>query len=125
MQKNLDGVMLDFPAVTLKIGDKFYRPTEADFDCQDLAMNITLEKRGDVWYKRVEVTAKRPLPTPDYLEVDRQTFNDTTVERCGYMPSCQKNDSSASEEEGSGVTPAALVSFIINISCASLVGEGQ
>ncbi|MBO5991344.1 MAG: hypothetical protein J6R00_06830, partial [Lentisphaeria bacterium] len=105
MQKNFDGIMLDFPAVTLKIGDRIYSPDEAFFDCEDLTIEVTCEKRADIWYKRVEVTAKRPLPTPDYLEVDRQTIDDATVERRGYMPTSQKDDPSVEEEEGSGVTP--------------------
>ena len=105
MQKNLDGIVLDFPAVTLKIGDKIYQPENEVFDCEDLTIKVGCEKRGDIWYKRVEVVSKRPLPTPDYLEVDRQTLSDPSIERRGYMPTSQKNDPSVEEEEGSGVTP--------------------
>ncbi len=105
MKKNFDGMMLEFPAVTLKIGERIYQPADADFDCDDLSIHITVEKRNTIWYKRVEVTAKRPLPTPDYLEVDRQTVADPSAERCGYMPSGQKVDAATAEEEGSGVTP--------------------
>ena len=96
-------MQFNFPAVTLSIAGKLYVPDSEFFECDELSIHTSYQKRGDFWYKRVEVKAKRELPTPDYLEVDRQSVDDQALKLCGYIPSSQKNDPSVAEEEGSGV----------------------
>lgn len=98
-----DGIKLDFPAVTLSIAGKIYTPESEFFECDDLSIRTSWQKRGNYWYKRVEVEAKKVLPTPDYIEIDRQSIDDPDLKSCGYIPTSQKNDPTVAEEEGSGV----------------------
>ena len=95
---------IKFPAVTLSIAGKLYIPEGEFFDCDDLTIRTSWNKRGNLWYKRVEVEAKKQLPTPDYLEVDRQNVDDPDLRVCGYIPTKQKNNLASAEEEGSGGT---------------------
>ncbi|MBQ7395251.1 MAG: hypothetical protein IJW08_01805 [Lentisphaeria bacterium] len=101
----LDGKIFDFPAVTLSVGGKIYTPDSEFFECDELSIRTSWEKRDDFWYKRVEVTKKCALPTPDYLEVDRQKTDDAELKMCGYVPSFQRESSFSAEEEGSGYMP--------------------
>ena len=93
---------LAFPAVTLSVAGKLYTPDKEFFECDDLKISTKLEKRGNYWYKRVEVEAKKTLPTPDYLEVDRQTIKDEQLKLCGYIPTTRGEYNNA-EEEGAGI----------------------
>ena len=89
----LDGKIFDFPAVTLSVGGKIYTPDSEFFECDELSIRTSWEKRDDFWYKRVEVTKKCDLPIPDYLEVDRQKTDDAELKMCGYLPSFQRESS--------------------------------
>ena len=98
----IDGIKFDFPAVTLSIAGKIYTPDSEFFECEDLTIKTSWQKRGDFLYKRVEVESKKTLPTPDYLEVDRQTIDDEKLRSCGYIPTSQERNITAVDEEGGG-----------------------
>ena len=49
----------NFPAVKLSISGKLYVPESEFFDCDDLTIRTSWEQRGTLWYKRVEVEAKK------------------------------------------------------------------
>lgn len=61
--------------------------------------------KGDWFFKEVEVVSEKPLPTPDYLEVDCQTLPAPGMRSCGYRSTRVDLDHITSEEEGSGVVP--------------------
>ena len=100
-----DGFDFAFPAVTLSVAGKLYVPESEYFECDELIIRTKWEKRGNYWFKRVSVEAKQELPTPDYLEVDRQCVCGEMLRRCGYIPSAQEEYSSTSDEEGGGIVP--------------------
>ena len=102
---DIEGRNFAFPGVTLSIKGKLYIPDSADYECDELVIKTSWEKRGDFYFKKVAVTSKVDLPTPDYIEIDRQTVDDETLRFYGYIPSGQKDDPTVGEEEGSGVTP--------------------
>ena len=60
---------------------------------------------GDWFYKEVEVVSEIPLPTPDYLEVDRQNVYAPGIKSCGYKSTRVDLSDQLSEEEGAGVVP--------------------
>ena len=102
---DLNGKEFVFPAVTLSIGGKLYIPDCAVYECDDLKICTSWEKQGEYFLKKVEVTAKKELPTPDYIEIERQTVDDETLKFFGYIPSKQKTNINTAEEESSGFTP--------------------
>ena len=83
--RDLDGIPLHWPAVCVVIGGRKYVAEADHFENDDLCMEIRLEKQGRIWRKHLEVRAKRPLPAPDYVEMDRQTVPDPAMRLCGYL----------------------------------------
>lgn len=104
-KKIIGGFQLCWPAVRLVIAGKVIEPRTAHFENADLIMDIHLEKRQNVWVKRAEITAKRSLPTPDYLEMDRQTVPDPKLKRYGYMETGSPQVQKRSGEECDGCIP--------------------
>jgi hypothetical protein len=76
------------------------------FKAGDLSMrvSVTLSDKGPWLTKKLSVTAKEPLPTPDYAELDRQAVPDGGLVRRGYTAS-KPLVFSKPEEEGRGVMP--------------------
>jgi len=71
----------------------------------ELEFTVTLEPgNGPWWKKRVEISAGRALPTPDYVEVDKQELDDT-LELCGYRATTLPRSAQRGEEEGIGKMP--------------------
>ena len=103
--RNLDGILLHWPAVCVVIGGRKYVAQTDHFEDEDLCMEIRLEKQGRVWRKHLEVRAKRPLPTPDYVEMDRQTVPDPAMRQCGYLDTGGQVRREGAGEEGGGVIP--------------------
>ena len=103
--RNLDGILLHWPAVCVVIGGRKYAAQTDHFEDEDLCMEIRLEKQGRVWRKHLEVRAKRPLPTPDYVEMDRQTVPDPAMRQCGYLDTGGQVRREGAGEEGGGVIP--------------------
>ena len=98
-----DGLSFEFPAVMLSIAGKLYVPEKDYFECEDVIIRTKWEKRGKYYFKRVEVEAKKELPTPDFIEIDRQTVCNENLKRCGYIASYQQDYFAIADEEGSGV----------------------
>ena len=103
--RNLDGILLHWPAVCVVIGGRKYVAETDHFEDDDLCMEIRLEKQGRVWRKHLEVRAKRPLPTPDYVEMDRQTVPDPAMRQCGYLDTGGQVRRMSAGEVGGGVIP--------------------
>lgn len=103
--RNLDGILLHWPAVCVVIGGRKYVAEADHFENDDLCMEIRLEKQGRIWRKHLEVRAKRPLPTPDYVEMDRQTVPDPAMRQCGYLDTGGQVRREGAGEEGGGVIP--------------------
>lgn len=101
----LDGIILDWPAVCVSIGGREYRPDSETFENDVFRLKVRLEKRGNFWFKRLEVTAKRVLPTPDFVEVDRQTVPDSGLRMCGYVATGSHAKRQGADEEGGGLMP--------------------
>ncbi len=93
---------LKWPGVTLKLDGVLYTPETSEFENEFFAMRITLEERHGVLFKRVEVQAKKLLPTVDYLEVDAQETSDDTLKRLGYVGSWSDVGRPNAPEEGGG-----------------------
>ena len=49
--------------------------------------------------------AKHPMPTPDYVETDRQSVPDPKMRLCGYVNTQKWKAKPNSEEEGAGDIP--------------------
>lgn len=98
--RNLDGILLHWPAVCVVIGGRKYVAQTDHFEDDDLCMEIRLEKQGRVWRKHLEVRAKRPLPTPDYVEMDRQTVPDPAMRQCGYLDTGGRSDARVPGRKG-------------------------
>ena len=60
---------------------------------------------GDWFFKEVEVVSEVPMPTPDYLEIDRQNVYAPGLKSRGYRSTRVDLSNLVSEEEGSGVVP--------------------
>ncbi len=105
MKKKIQNFELEFPAVRIAIAGKEYIPDKEHLECEDLVIDTSWSERGGIFFKHVSVRAKRPLPTPDFLEVDRQTVPDPGLKMHGYLASVDRNGEKSAEEEGRGIMP--------------------
>ncbi|MHB9138819.1 MAG: hypothetical protein ACYC4Q_05395 [Victivallaceae bacterium] len=70
-----------------------------------LKFKVTLKLADGGWFKkRVDVSAKKILPAPDYVEVDSQRLDDD-LELCGYSAKTLPEKEVRGEEEGIGRMP--------------------
>ena len=104
-ERDFDGIILQTPGVCVAIAGKKHVAAGDFFEDADLTMRIRYEKRGKVWVKHLEVKAKHPLPTPDYVEMDRQTVPDPAMRLCGYLDTGGAAARGGGDEEGGGVIP--------------------
>ena len=73
--KQIDGVTLQWPAVTLAFpGQKYILENEL-YEDDDIRIQVSLKEKDGIW-QHLDVTAKHPMPTPDYVETDRQSVPD-------------------------------------------------
>ena len=103
--KQIDGVTLQWPAVTLAFpGQKYILENEL-YEDDDIRIQVSLKKKDGIWVKHLDVTAKHPMPTPDYVETDRQSVPDPEMRLCGYINAQKRGKKSNPEEEGAGEIP--------------------
>ena len=110
----------DFPAAAISVrGERFEAKTpvappeklksgiwKAVYADGPFTFTVTVTPgKGDWFFKEVEVVSDTTLPTPDYLEVDRQKHPAPGMRSCGYRSTRVDLDHITSEEEGSGVVP--------------------
>ncbi len=103
--KRIDGVTLQWPAVTLAFPGRKYILENELYEDDDIRIQVSLKKKEGVWVKHLDVTAKHPMPTPDYVETDRQRVPDPGMRLCGYVNAQKRKDTSNPEEEGAGEIP--------------------
>ncbi len=96
------GVRLRWPAVKIVLGGKEIVPDNDQYEDADLRVHVSLEQRGEVWFKHLSVTAKRDLPTPDYVEMDLQSVPDGAMRLCGYMDAAADENLKPGSEEATG-----------------------
>ena len=76
----------------------------AVFDEGEIRFKVSVFPGGAGWFfKQVEITASKELPTPDYVEVDFQKTTAPGLKRRGYMGSLFIEKPELGEEEGAGV----------------------
>ena len=90
-------------APPLPLPEGGWRAEFADGPCR-FTVTVT-PGNGEWFFKQVEVTSDLQLPTPDYLEVDRQKLPAPGLRSRGYRSTLKDLNNLTSEEEGSGVVP--------------------
>lgn len=117
-EDKMQAIELNWPAVTLSIQGKEISPSGAPYKTElskksftqyyqadSLKFKITLELSAKSWFRKtVCVSGKKDLPTPDFLETDRQFLSDKNLKICGYRAS-KFTDVKKGQEEGSGIMP--------------------
>lgn len=112
---------LAWPAVSLSFeGRKIHPATPAGkpetspgrisqcFTADGLRATVTVSLAEGSWFtKNLALSAEQPLPTPDFVEVDRQLIPSDVLRRCGYQASTPLDTPATGtrEEEGSGGIP--------------------
>lgn len=113
-----EAVELNWPAVCVSFDGKTVRPTRPvgepsvkgnalsqSFERDGLRFDIRLTLSRSCWFrKRVAVSSRLELPTPDFVEVDRQTLAADELRSCGYRATGAAGKA-GSAEEGAGVMP--------------------
>ena len=61
--------------------------------------------KGEWFFKEVTLKSSQDLPTPDYVELDRQKIPAGGMKRRGYMGTWEKTGRPEAEEEGGGLMP--------------------
>lgn len=117
-ENKMQAIELAWPAVTLSLQGREIVPsgipykTELSkksftqyFQVDKLKFKITLELSSGSWFRKtVAVSGPGKLPTPDYLETDRQCLPDKTLKVCGYRAT-KFTSVAKGQEEGSGIMP--------------------
>ena len=104
---------LQFPAVRLSVRNEIYSPEGPGeridaltrrWNVRGITFTVSVKRlpRG-VWRKRVRIKCSRPLPTPDRVELDRQTVPDPELSRRGYKATTKVTCRPNAEEEGGGL----------------------
>lgn len=118
---------LDWPSVRLSLRGKEIRPTQPigrvrtsgrrisqEFEEDGIRFVVTVTLSGRPWFRKsVAISADRILPTPDFVEVDRQVLPADGLRLCGYMPTTPRSAGSG-EEEGTGLMPGCGYPLIGN-----------
>lgn len=108
MIKKIYGQNVDFPAVELSIAGNIcqweYLGGEK-FRSGEISMSVRYLPIAGGLRKVVEISSAVPLPTPDYLVIDRQTLADPELKMRGYVASGGTMSMELSDEEGGGVMP--------------------
>ena len=111
-------IELDWPAVSLSVAGKAIRPSRPlseatatkdslaqSFERDGVRFDVSVTLSRECWFrKRVVVSTERDLPTPDFLEVDRQALPADGLRSCGYRATGPAGKA-RSAEEGAGVMP--------------------
>lgn len=106
---------LKWPAVRLSLNGQIVAPACADheprisgktvsqqFTAGQMTFTVSIALTNRPWIKkRLAVCAHKPLPTPDFVEMDRQDLPPDNLQLCGYRPSTL-SFSQKGEEEGVG-----------------------
>ena len=61
--------------------------------------------KGQWFFKEITLRSSGELPTPDYVELDRQKIPAGGMKRRGYMVTWEKTGRPEAEEEGGGIMP--------------------
>lgn len=111
-------VRLAWPAVGLSVGGEAMQTPRAAgpprrtrrglvqrFAADGVTFEVGLALDKGPWLRKtVRLDAERDLPTPDFVEVDRQTLPADGLRRCGYLASTPAKPR-RTEEEGGNVLP--------------------
>lgn len=106
---------LDWPAVCLSLRGREIRPASPiakgraakhsvcqEFEEDGIRFVVAVTLSGGPWFrKNVSISADRKLPTPDYVEVDRQALPSDGLRLRGYRATTP-GDTEGSKEEGAG-----------------------
>ncbi len=117
-ENTMETICLNWPAVCVSIGGKEISPVGQPlksgssktsmyevFEKGDITFTVKLTLGNGPWFtKNVLISSEKELPTPDYLEVDRQSLPDDCLCSRGYRASKLSN-LKRGEEEGGGVMP--------------------
>ena len=106
---------LDFPAVRISLNNKVYTPElpgkvtgrlEREYICGPVTLKVKVEKFSrNVFRKKVTLIANTQLPTPDWVESDRQSVKDPSLSRRGYQATAQVSGRPGAEEAGGTIKP--------------------
>lgn len=107
---------LKWPAVSISVGNRIFIPSlqNADgpangltqqFTVGSMHFKISVEECDFFVRKSVTITSDTELPTPDFVEIDRQHLNDSDLRSCGYMQTWSTKGRPLAEEEGGGIMP--------------------
>jgi len=104
--------VLNWPAVSVSIGTRIYRPSRPSsppellkksfrqkFTVDGLFFSISISIGDGPWLrKKLSVSTYKQMPTPDYVELDNQSIVPDGLELCGYRASKQSTEKRAGEE---------------------------
>ena len=116
-QLKFAGYTLDYPAVELSIGGRIlpWEPCgKGVFRSGGITMRVRYTRIEKGFRKELEITSDSPMPTPDYLIVDRQRIVDPGLRMRGYVASAEQCSMELSDEEGGGVMPGCGYPLIGN-----------
>jgi len=109
---------LDWPAACVSIRGKVIRPARAlgapslegnvlaqSFEREGVRFEVSVKLSRSCWFwKRISIASGPELPTPDFVEVDRQVLAADGLRSCGYRAAMGAG-AAKSAEEGAGVMP--------------------
>ena len=104
---------LDFPAVRLSINGKIISPVGEgrkysscgrEYQVDGITLKVEVFLKDNVLHKKVFIRSNRLLPTPDFVELDRQRIPDLLTLR-GYISNTHARQNTVSSEESHGKVP--------------------
>ena len=108
-------LILNFPAVRFSINGKIYEPdgegTVVDkftrlYQTGDVAVKVRVEEFApNVWRKFVTLQSSVKLPTPDWVETDRQEVDDKDLRLHGYFATTLAKGRVGAEDAGGSLMP--------------------
>ena len=116
--RKMEALSLDWPSVSVSINGKEISPSGQPlksvmaknsmcqvFEEDGIRFTVQLSIGAGPWFtKNVLISSENELPTPDYVEVDRQSLPDDNLCSCGYKATKFLNVGKG-EEEGTGIMP--------------------
>jgi hypothetical protein len=71
----------------------------------EFEVKVTPAAKGDWFFKELTLKTAETLPTPDYVELDRQKLPAGGMKRRGYIATTSNTKRPGAEEEGGGLMP--------------------